>query len=149
MPIFGRHARKIHLISYDFMGKHAFLMASFQCLARSLLVLEPTEYKTHPTILQVCGALHVCVLHSLIIQQRLSQSTEGVSLSWTPCSSAQQIIYHCPMIIHCLVITKFFVVIGILNSHWSVVCWLYICGVVDDEATFPGQVRDRSDQQNI
>ena len=149
MPIFGRHARKIHFISYDFMGKHAFLTASFQCLARSLLVLEPSEYNIHPTMLQLSGGLHVCVLHPLIIQQRLPQSTEGVSLSWTDCSSAQQIKYHCPLIIHCLVITIFFVVVGILNSHWSVVCWLYICGVVDDEATFPGQVRDRSDQQNI
>ena len=61
------------------MGKHAFLIASFQCLARSLLVLEPTEYKIHPTMLQLSGGLHVCVLHSLIIQQRLPQSTEGVS----------------------------------------------------------------------
>ena len=84
------------------MGKHAFLIASFQCLARSLLVLEPTKYKIHPTMLQVCGGLHVCVLPTLVIQQRLPQSTEGVSLGWTPCSSAQQIIYHCPMIIHCL-----------------------------------------------
>ena len=149
MPIFGRHAGKIHLSSYDFMGKRAFFTASKQCLARSLLVLEPTEYKIHPTMLQVCGGLHACVLHLLIIQQRLPQSTEGISLSWTPCSSAQQIRYHCPMIVHCLVITKFFVVIGILNSHRSVVCWLYICGAVDDEATFPRQVRDRSDQQNI
>ena len=99
------------------MGKHAFLTASKQCLARSLLVLELTEYKIHPTMLQVCGGLHVCVLPTLVIQQRLPQSTEGVSLGWTPCSSAQQIIYHCPMIIHRLVITKFFVVIGILNSH--------------------------------
>ena len=27
----------IHLISFNFMGKHAFCMASFQCLAESLL----------------------------------------------------------------------------------------------------------------
>ena len=27
---------QIHLISYNFMGKHAFWMASFQCLAKSL-----------------------------------------------------------------------------------------------------------------
>ena len=99
------------------MGKHAFLIASFQCLARSLLVLEPTEYNIHPTMLQLSGGLHVCVLHPPIIQQRLPQSTEGVSLSWTDCSSAQQIKYHCPLIIHCLVITIFFVVVGILNSH--------------------------------
>ena len=32
-PIFGRNTRKIHMISYNFMGKHAFWMASFQCLA--------------------------------------------------------------------------------------------------------------------
>ena len=32
-PIFGRNTRKIHVISYNFMGKHAFWMASFQCLA--------------------------------------------------------------------------------------------------------------------
>ena len=70
------------------MGKRAFLTASFQCLARSLLVLEPTEYKIHPTMLQVCGGLHVCVFHPLIIQQRLPKSTEGISLSWTPFSSA-------------------------------------------------------------
>ena len=86
-------------------------------MARSLLVLEPTEYNIHPTMLHVCGALHVCVFHSLIIQQRLPQSTEGISLSWTDCSSAQQIKYRCPLIIHCLVITIFFVVVGILNSH--------------------------------
>ena len=60
-------------------------------MARSLLVLEPTEYNIHPTMLHVCGALHVCVFHPLIMQQRLPQSTEGVSLSWTDCSSAQQI----------------------------------------------------------
>ena len=53
------------------MGKHAFLTASFQCLARSLLVLEPTEHEIPSTILQVCGGLHVCVLHPLIIQKRL------------------------------------------------------------------------------
>ena len=29
---------QIHLISYNFMGKHAFWMASFQCLAKGLLV---------------------------------------------------------------------------------------------------------------
>ena len=28
--------RKIHLISYNFMGKHAFWKASFLCLAKSL-----------------------------------------------------------------------------------------------------------------
>ena len=27
---------KIHLISYNFMGKHSFWTASFQCLAKSL-----------------------------------------------------------------------------------------------------------------
>ena len=32
-PIFGGDTRKIHLISYNFMGKHAFWTASFQCLA--------------------------------------------------------------------------------------------------------------------
>ena len=35
---FGRNARKIHLISYNFMAKHAFWTASFQCLGKSLLV---------------------------------------------------------------------------------------------------------------
>ena len=33
---FGRNTRKIHLIFYNFMGKHAFWTASFQCLAKSL-----------------------------------------------------------------------------------------------------------------
>ena len=58
-------------------------------MARSLLVLEPTEHNIHPTMFHVCGALHVCVFHPLIMQQKLPQSSEGVSLSWTPCSFAQ------------------------------------------------------------
>ena len=33
---FGRNTRKIHLILYNFMGKHAFWTASFQCLAKGL-----------------------------------------------------------------------------------------------------------------
>ena len=37
-PIFGRDTRKIPLISYNFMGKHAFWTASIQCLAKSLPV---------------------------------------------------------------------------------------------------------------
>ena len=32
-----KKTRKIHLISYNFMGKHAFRMASLECLAKSLL----------------------------------------------------------------------------------------------------------------
>ena len=45
MPIFGRNTRKIHLISYNFMGKHAFWTASFHCLVKSLSVslLDLTE----------------------------------------------------------------------------------------------------------
>ena len=35
---FGRNTRKIQLISYNFMGEHAFWTASFQCLAKSLVV---------------------------------------------------------------------------------------------------------------
>ena len=37
-PIFGRNTRKIHLISYNILWEnmHAFWMASFQCLAKSL-----------------------------------------------------------------------------------------------------------------
>ena len=46
MPILGRNTRKIHLISYNFMGKHAFWMASFQCLAKSLL---PLKWIVHDT----------------------------------------------------------------------------------------------------
>ena len=37
-PIFGRNTRKIHFISYNFMGKQAFWKATFQCLAKSLHV---------------------------------------------------------------------------------------------------------------
>ena len=35
-PSFGRNTRKIHLIFYNFKGKHTFWMASFRCLAKSL-----------------------------------------------------------------------------------------------------------------
>ena len=34
-PSFGRNTRKIHLIFYNFKGKHTFWMASFRCLAKS------------------------------------------------------------------------------------------------------------------
>ena len=34
---FEKKKRKIHLISYNFMGKHAFRIASLECLAKSLL----------------------------------------------------------------------------------------------------------------
>ena len=37
-PIFGRNTRKIHLISHTFTGKREFWTASFQCLAKSLVV---------------------------------------------------------------------------------------------------------------
>ena len=37
IKFFGVHKRKIHLISYNFMTKHAFQTASFQCLAKSLI----------------------------------------------------------------------------------------------------------------
>ena len=46
-PVFGRSARKIHLISYNFMGKHAFWTASFQCLAKSL-------YCVHLIKIRIC-----------------------------------------------------------------------------------------------
>ena len=36
---FGRKTRIIHLISYNFMGKDAFWMASFQCLTKSLSLI--------------------------------------------------------------------------------------------------------------
>ena len=42
--------RKIHLISYNFMGKHAFSMASFQCLAKEC-VWEMLQLKVHPALL--------------------------------------------------------------------------------------------------
>ena len=38
---------------------------------------------------------------------------------------------------------------GVLHAYWPVVCWLYICGAVDNEAAVSWQVRNRSDQQNI
>ena len=38
---------QIHFISYNFMGKHAFLMASFQCLAKSLLAATSLEHEFH------------------------------------------------------------------------------------------------------
>ena len=41
MSIFGRTTRKIQLISYNLIGKHAPWMASFQCLAKILLVGGP------------------------------------------------------------------------------------------------------------
>lgn len=46
--------RKIHLFSYNFMGKHTSLMPRFQCLAKSLMVAParpphpPTCTPTHP-----------------------------------------------------------------------------------------------------
>ena len=45
---FWKNARKIHLISYNFMGKHAFWTASFQCLAKSLaLSIECPAYSSN------------------------------------------------------------------------------------------------------
>ena len=38
---------QIHLISYNFMGKHAFWMASFQCLAKSLLATTSLVHEFH------------------------------------------------------------------------------------------------------
>ena len=38
---------QIHLISYNFMGKHAFWMASFQCLAKSLLATMSLVHEFH------------------------------------------------------------------------------------------------------
>ena len=46
---------QIHLISYNFMGKHAFWMTSFQCLAKSLLATTSLVHEFH---LQFpCGSL--------------------------------------------------------------------------------------------
>ena len=50
-PVFGRNAGKIYLISYNFMGKHAFWTASFQCLAKSL-------YCVHLIKMRICNWLH-------------------------------------------------------------------------------------------
>ena len=38
---------------------------------------------------------------------------------------------------------------GVLHTYWPVVCWLYICRAVDNEAAVSWQVRNRSDQQNF
>ena len=38
---------QIHLISYNFMGKQAFWMASFQCLAKSRLATASLENEFH------------------------------------------------------------------------------------------------------
>ena len=46
---------QIHLISHNFMGKQAFWMSSFQCLAKSRLATTSLEHEFH---LQFpCGSL--------------------------------------------------------------------------------------------
>ena len=50
MPIFGRNTRKMQLMSENFMGKHAFWMASVQCKAKSLVfvaVIPKSTSKNH------------------------------------------------------------------------------------------------------
>ena len=58
--IFGRNTGKIYLISYNFMGKHAFWTASFQCLAKSLITEDVKIWEAFVLLLNFLTAALTC-----------------------------------------------------------------------------------------